>query len=83
MPNDRVPYIYIEVKQKKGQTVLQGDKVESPSFIKANNLKPDYQFYITNQIMKPVAQIYALIVNQLPGYVYDDDYFNRLYFLFR
>ena len=80
MPNDRVPYIYIEVKQKKGQTVLQGDKVESPSFIKANNLKPDYQFYITNQIMKPVAQIYALIVNQLPGYVYDDDYFNRLYF---
>ena len=82
MPNDRVPYIYIEVKQKRDETILQGDKVESPSFIKENNLKPDYLFYITNQIMKPVAQIYALIVNQLPGYSYDDDYFNRLYFTY-
>ena len=29
--------------------------------------------------MKPVSQIYALIVNQLKGYKYDEDYLNRLY----
>ena len=68
LPNDRVPYIYIELQTKKGQTILQGDKVEHPDFIRQNNLKPDYLFYITNQIMKPVSQIYALIVNQLNGY---------------
>ena len=79
LPNDRIPYIYIEVEKKKGQTILQGDKVEHPNFIRENKLKPDYLFYITNQIMKPVAQIYALIVNQLPGYSYDEDYLNRLY----
>lgn len=79
LPNDRVPYIYIEVKAKKGQIILQGDKVEHPDFIKQNNLNPDYLFYITNQILKPVSQIYALIVNQLKGYKYDDEYLNRLY----
>ena len=57
LPNDRIPYIYIEYKAKRGQTVLQGDKVEHPNFIKEHKLKPDYMFYITNQIMKPVAQI--------------------------
>ena len=52
--------LILNTKQKK-VPVLQGDKVEHPSFIQENNLKLDYQFYITNQIMKPVCQIYALI----------------------
>ena len=38
LPNDRLPYIYIQVEEKKGVTLLQGDKVETPSFIKENNL---------------------------------------------
>lgn len=79
LPNDRIPYIYIQVEEKKGQKILQGDKVEHPNFIKSNKLKPDYLFYITNQIKKPVCQIYALIVDQLEGYNYDSDYLNRLY----
>jgi len=79
MSNDRVPYIYVQVEEKKGQKLLQGDKIESPSFIIEKKLKPDYLFYITNQILKPVSQIYALIVNQLPGYTYDEDYLNRIY----
>ena len=42
-------------------TKLQGDKIETPVFIKENNLKIDYEFYITNQIKRPVSQIYDLI----------------------
>lgn len=60
-PNDRIPYVYIEYKSKKGEPVLQGDKVEHPLFVTQNNLNIDYEFYITNQIMKPVCQIYGLI----------------------
>tara|TARA_B110001469_G_scaffold123902_2_gene136645 strand:+ start:8579 stop:12487 length:3909 start_codon:yes stop_codon:yes gene_type:complete len=78
LPNERLPYIYIQYPEKKGQKVLQGDKVEHPSFIKQHKLKPDYLFYITNQIQKPVCQIYALIVEQLEGYSHDEDYMNRL-----
>jgi DNA polymerase delta subunit 1 len=57
-PGDRIPYIYILNNQSK----LQGDKIEIPSFIKDNKLKIDYGFYISNQIMKPVLQIYSLIL---------------------
>ena len=60
-PSDRIPYVYIEYKNKKGSKVLQGDKVEHPQYVIDNNLKLDYLFYITNQIMKPVCQIYGLI----------------------
>lgn len=58
----RIPFVYIKTKKK---VKLQGDKVEHPDFIKKNNLKPDYKFYITNQIMKPVTQIYSLVLEDL------------------
>jgi DNA polymerase elongation subunit (family B) len=58
----RIPFIYI---QTKGNVKLQGDKIEHPNYIKQHNLKPDYKIYITNQILKPVTQIYALVLEQL------------------
>ena len=75
--NDRIPFVYIETKASRGAKVLQGDKVEHPDFIKRNKIKPDYKFYITNQIMKPVGQIYALTVENLPGYKKPKDYFEK------
>ena len=59
---DRIPFVYISVPDKK---VLQGDKIETPSFIQENNLKIDYSFYITNQIMKPVQQLFALVIEKI------------------
>ena len=76
LPNERIPYIYIENKNKN---ILQGDKIELPSYIIEHKLKPDYLFYITNQIKKPVCQIYALIVEQLENYNYDNEYLRRLF----
>lgn len=77
--NDRIPYVYIQVKEIKNVNVLQGDRIEHPDFIKENNLKPDYKFYITNQIMKPVGQIYSLIVEKLDGFKYAEDYYDTKY----
>ena len=74
-PNDRVPYVYIDVGNRKVQ--LQGERVEEPAYIEANGLKPDYLFYLTNQICKPIAQIFALVVEQLPGFKYDAGYYDR------
>ena len=31
-------------------------------------MKPDVNFYITNQIQNPVAQLFALCIEQLEGY---------------
>jgi len=54
---DRMYYAYIVNANKKA---LQGEKIETPDFIIQNNLKLDYGHYISNQIMKPLLQLYAL-----------------------
>ena len=59
---DRIPFVYIHNPNKKA---LQGEKIETPSFIKENNLKIDYSFYITNQIMKPIQQVFALVLEKI------------------
>ena len=67
--NDRIPYVY--VMQPGGRAwpkdVSQGERIETPAYVKEQGLKPDYTFYITNQIAKPVAQVFGLVVDQLPG----------------
>lgn len=70
---DRIPFVYIDTKKKRGQTILQGDKIEHPDFIKNNkNVKIDYGFYITNQIMKPVLQLFAIVLEQMKEFRRDD-----------
>ena len=54
---DRMNYAYIKNDNKKA---LQGEKIETPEFIKNNNLKLDFRHYISNQIMKPLLQLFAL-----------------------
>ena len=58
----RIPYVYVKTKTK---SKLQGDKIEHPDYIKKHNLKPDYNHYITNQIMKPLLQLFSLILEKL------------------
>ena len=67
--SERIPFVYIPAPEG---TTLQGDRIETPTFIRENNLKPDYGFYITNQIAKPVAQVFGLVVEQLPGVKKED-----------
>jgi DNA polymerase elongation subunit (family B) len=63
---DRVPFVYIVTKKPgKGKKVLQGDKIETPTYIKENNLQIDYSFYITNQIMKPLLQLFGLVLKDI------------------
>ena len=59
---DRVPFVYIVNPNKKA---LQGDKIETPTFIRENNIQIDYSFYITNQIMKPLLQLFGLVLEDI------------------
>ena len=61
-PGDRIGYVYFKNTNKK---CLQGDKIELPNFIKEHNLDIDYSHYITNQIMKPLQQLFALVLEQI------------------
>lgn len=69
--NTRIPYIFIEVPDKKGITILQGNRIETPEYVIENNLKIDVEFYITNQIQKPILQIYDLIMKH-PEKIFED-----------
>lgn len=60
-PGDRIPFVYI---QSEGKT-LQGERIETPDFIRKENLPIDYGFYISNQIMKPIVQIYTLVLEDM------------------
>lgn len=69
--NDRIPYIFIQTRApKKGEKILQGDKVEHPDYIKANPsvCKPDFMYYLNHQIKVPCIQLFALELEKLTGY---------------
>ena len=65
-PGDRIAYLYIQTTATK--KVLQGDKIETPEYIKQNKLQIDYTHYITNQLMKPMMQLLGLALEQIYEY---------------
>ena len=70
-PGDRMKYVYIKTDGK----TLQGDKIETLEYIDIHKLEIDYEFYVTNQIMKPVQQVFALVLEELPDFdSYREDY---------
>ena len=59
---DRIPFAYIVQSNKKA---LQGEKIETPTYIKEKGLQLDYSFYISNQIMKPLLQLFGLVLEDI------------------
>ena len=72
--NDRIPFVYINVPDAK----LQGDRIENPDYIVENKLSIDSLHYITNQIMNPVLQLYALCLEDIPTYDKSHDYWEQV-----
>jgi len=63
---DRLAYIYVAERKDKKK---QGDKIEQVDYARQKGLKPDTEFYITNQLQNPLAQLFALALEDLDGYV--------------
>jgi len=72
---DRLAYIYVAERKDNKK---QGDKIEQIDYVKEKGLKPDTEFYITNQIQNPLSQMFALALEQLDGYVKKRDYDKEL-----
>ena len=66
---DRLAYVYVYKNKTR-----QGDRVEEVNYAKEHNLKPDTEFYITNQLQNPLAQLFALGLEDLDGYYERIDY---------
>ena len=64
-PGDRMKFVFIVNKDKKA---LVGEKIETPDFIVENKLPIDYTYYITNQLMKPLQQLFGLALEHIWEY---------------
>lgn len=62
---DRIPYIYVAARRDEKK---QGDRIEHYDYVKEKNLKPDVEFYITNQIQTPLSQLFVLRIDDVEGY---------------
>jgi DNA polymerase elongation subunit (family B) len=58
---DRIKFLHFVNPDAK----LNGERIETPEFIKENNLSIDYTYYITNQLMKPLQQLFSLALEQI------------------
>jgi DNA polymerase elongation subunit (family B) len=65
---DRIGYVYISPKTGQEASKLQGDRIETPLFIKENSLVPDYKHYIEHQLQNPISQAFGLLLERIPGF---------------
>ena len=58
------------MRPKAGQlaSALQGDRIETPLFIKEHGLLPDYKHYIEHQLQNPISQAFGLLLELVPGF---------------
>ena len=54
-------FVYIHNKNAKS---LLGERVKPRPYVE-NNLKIDYTYYVTNQLMKPLQQLYGLALVEM------------------
>lgn len=64
---DRIGYVYISPKSGQQASALQGDRIETPQFIKDHGLIPDYRHYIEHQLQNPISQAFGLLLEMIPG----------------
>jgi len=58
---ERIPYVFIEVKKKSDEEIKQSDRIESLNYVLENHCGIDYMYYLTNQLMNPLMQVYSLL----------------------
>ena len=65
---ERLGYVYIQTPVGQEASRLQGERVETPQWIVAHGLKPDARHYIEHQLMKPLGELFGVLVEQMPGF---------------
>ena len=62
-PGERMRFVFIRPAgaSQTGKKLLMGDRIETPEYVVAHpTVKVDYAHYITNQLMKPLQQLFGL-----------------------
>jgi DNA polymerase elongation subunit (family B) len=65
---ERIGYVYISAKSGQEASKLQGDRIETPLYVKEHKLIPDYRHYIEHQLQNPISQAFGLLLERIPGF---------------
>jgi DNA polymerase delta subunit 1 len=71
-PPDRVPYIYIQTKNKRA---LQWERVAHPDYIGKNKI--DTLYYLDKQLMSPIDMLFELLIDD-PSVLYAESRINKV-----
>lgn len=66
---DRISFLYFLPPVGQKASALQGERIETPAFIKEKGFSIDFKYYMEHQLINPISQLFALVVEQLPGCV--------------
>lgn len=55
---DRIPFVFVKTPNANAK---QSERIESPKYILENGCAIDYMYYLTNQLMNPLTQVYSLV----------------------
>lgn len=66
---ERIGYVYICPPTGQSAPKLQGERIETPAYIKAKKLRPDVRYYIDHQLLKPISQLFSVVLEKMPGFV--------------
>jgi DNA polymerase elongation subunit (family B) len=66
---DRISFLYVLPPVGQAASKNQGERIETPAWIKQHGLEIDVKFYMEHQLMNPISQLFALIAHELPGCV--------------
>ena len=66
-PGDRMKFVFIipSIQSNARTKPLMGEKIETPEYVLENGLTIDYTHYITNQLMKPLQQLFGLALEPI------------------
>jgi DNA polymerase delta subunit 1 len=67
---DRVQYVFVENIDK---TAKQMDRIESPDYVRENNVNIDYLYYLDHQVKKPILGLLSCIIKDDNGEIYPLD----------
>ena len=76
--NERLPYLFIKIVEEKGVEYLNADRIEHVDFVRKHKLQLDYEKYIESQLIKPISQIFELIVEKLPNFPHGKGYYQEI-----
>lgn len=66
---DRIGFVYVQPAAGQKASKLQGERIETPQWIIDKGLKPDAEYYIEHQLMNPLAQLFGILLEKMPGFV--------------